>query len=300
MCTVKKIASRGIVILAMFFVGFLLLSGNVKAQSRNKLLTKVSRLTSSPIEKVYYADYDGNGSKEAFVVTSESYDTNKLYFTCDDYAVEIKAEDIGLPTYEMRIYKFEGAKHVICDVGNKKKLFVIEAGYGGSAGRSICLLVEDNKVYNIEIPCIGLQQVSGKKFTIHPKVYDSAGAAKGKEPMYGSTFKAYYVRWTGSKFVEYKGKAISKARFKKFKLGKKYLSKIKKLGYKIGKIYYRTNGIINVNVSKTKSGIVDYDNVTFKVKGKKLKLVIHNKKGKGIVEKSTYGGIYEASSGVSL
>ena len=65
MCTVKKIASRGIIILTMVFVGFLLLGGNVKAQSRDKLLTKVSRLTSSPIEKVYYADYDGNGSKEA-------------------------------------------------------------------------------------------------------------------------------------------------------------------------------------------------------------------------------------------
>lgn len=300
MCTVKKIASRGIVIVTMVFVGFLLLGGNVKAESRDRLLTKVSRLTSNPIEKVYYADYDGNGSKEAFVVTSGSDDTNELYFTCDDYAMEIKAEDIGLPSDEMRIYKFEGSKHVICDVGNKKKLFVIEAGYGGSAGRSICLLVEDNKVYNIEIPCFGLQHISGKKFTIHPRSYDAAGDAQGKEPMCGATFKAYYVRWTGTKFVEYKGKGISKANFKRYKLGKKYLSKIKKLGYKIGKIYYRTNGIINVNVSKTKNGWVTYDNVTFKVKGKKLKLVIHNKKGKNIVEKSTYGGIYEASSGVSL
>lgn len=285
--------------MTMVFVGFLLLGGNVKAQSRDKLLTKVSRLTSSPIEKVYYADYDGNGSKEAFVITSGSYDTNKLYFTCDDYAMEIKAEDIGLPTYDMCLYKFEGTKHVICDVGNKKKLFVIEAGYG-AAGMSICLRVENNKVHNIKVPCCGLQQVSGKKFTIHPKAYDAARDAKGKEPMYGSTFKAYYVRWNGTKFVEYKGKGISKAQFKKYKLGKKYLNKIKKLGYKIRKIYYRTNGIINVNVSKTKSGWVNYDNVTFKVKGKKLKLVIHNKKGKNIVEKSTYGGIYKASSGVSL
>lgn len=297
MCTVKKTASRGIAMLTMVFVGFVVLGGNVKAESRNRLLTKVSRLTSSTIEEVYYADYDGNGSKEAFVVTSGSGDTNELYFTCDDYAMEIEAEDIGLPSDEMCLYKFEGAKHVICDIGNKKKMFVIEAGYGG-AGRSICLLVEDNKVYNVEIPCIGLQHISGKKFTIHPRSYDYTRDVQGKESMCGATFKAYYVRWTGTNFVEYKGKAISKAHFKRFKLGKKYLSKIKKMGYKVGKIYYRTNGIVNVNVSKTKSGWVTYDNVTFKVKGKKLKLVIHNKKGKNIVEKSTYGGIYNASSGV--
>lgn len=293
MYTVKKIANRGIVILTMLFVGFLLIGGNVKAESRNKLLTKVSRLTSSTIEKVYYADYDGNGSKEAFVITSESYDTNKLYFTCDDYAMEITPQDMGLPSDEMCLYKFEGTKHVICKIG-KKKMFVIEAGYGG-AGRSICLLVENNKVKNIEIPCFGLQQISGKKFTIHPREYDYTGDVQGKESMCGATFKAYYVRWNGTKFVEYKGKGISKAQFKKYKLGKKYLKKIKKLGYKVGKIYYRTNGIINVNVSKTKNAWVNYDNVTFKVKGKKLKLVIHNKKGKNIVEKSTYGGIYKAS-----
>lgn len=297
MCTVKKIASRGIAVLTMVFAGFLLLSGNVKAESRDRLLTKVSRLTSSTIEDVYYADYDGNGTKEAFVITSESGDANELYFTCDDYAMEIEAEDIGLPSDEMCLYKFEGAKHVICDIGNKKKMFVIEAGYGG-AGRSICLLVEDNKVYNVEIPCFGLQHISGKKFSIHPRSYDNTVDVQGKESMCGATFKAYYVRWTGTKFVEYKGKAISKAHFKKFKLGKKYLGKIKKMGYKVGKIYYRTNGIVNVNVSKTKSGWVTYDNVTFKVKGKKLKLVIHNKNGKNIVEKSTYGGIYAASSGV--
>ena len=297
MCTVKKIASRGIAVLTMVFAGFLLLSGNVKAESRDRLLTKVSRLTSSTIEDVYYADYDGNGTKEAFVITSGSGDANELYFTCDDYAMEIEAEDIGLPSDEMCLYKFEGAKHVICDIGNKKKMFVIEAGYGG-AGRSICLLVEDNKVYNVEIPCFGLQHISGKKFSIHPRSYDNTVDVQGKESMCGATFKAYYVRWTGTKFVEYKGKAISKADFKKFKLGKKYLGKIKKMGYKVGKIYYRTNGIVNVNVSKTKSGWVTYDNVTFKVKGKKLKLVIHNKNGKNIVEKSTYGGIYAASSGV--
>lgn len=298
MCTVKKIASRVIAILTMFFVGFVVLGGNVKAESRNRLLTKVSRLTSSTIEQVYYADYDGNGSKEAFVVTSGSGEANELYFTCDDYATEITAEDLDLPTDEMRIFKFEGAKHVICDIRNKKKMFVIEAGFGGSASSSICLLVEDNKVYKVELPCCGLQQMSGKEFTIHPKSYDATGEVGKKEMMCGGTFKAYYVRWTGTQFVEYKGKAISKAHFKKFKLGKKYLSKIKKMGYKIGKIYYRTNGIVNVNVSKTKSGWVNYDNVTFKVKGKKLKLVIHNKNGKNIVEKSTYGGIYAASSGV--
>lgn len=297
MCTVKKIASRGIAILTMVLISFSMLGGNVKAESRNRLLTKVSRLTSSTIEQVYYADYDGNGTKEAFVVTSESSYSNKLYFTCDDYAMEITAEALDLPTDEMVLYKFEGAKHVICDVGNKTKLFVIDAGYG-AAGMSICLRVVNNDVYSIKVPCCGLQQISGKKFTIHPKSYDATGEVEKKEMMCGGTFKAYYVRWTGTQFVEYKGKAISKAHFKKFKLGKKYLSKIKKMGYKIGKIYYRTNGIINVNVSKTKSGWVNYDNVTFKVKGKKLKLVIHNKNGKNIVEKSTYGGIYGASSGV--
>lgn len=67
------------------------------------------------------------------------------------------------------------------------------------------------------------------------------------------------------------------------------------MGYKIGEIYYRKNGVINVNlIMEGEEGWIRYENITFNVKGSKISLKVNYKKGKNIIEKSSYGGRYSA------
>lgn len=52
---------------------------------------------------------------------------------------------------------------------------------------------------------------------------------------------------------------------------------------------YRSNGLIHLNIK----GRGSCENVTLKVKGKNVSLVVINKKGRDIINKSSYGGIYK-------
>lgn len=68
------------------------------------------------------------------------------------------------------------------------------------------------------------------------------------------------------------------------------------LGYNVGDIYKRSNGIINVNLHKYDSmdDLVYNENITLRIKGKKVVLVVDNKKGKDIIQKSSQAGSYQA------
>lgn len=138
----------------------------------------------------------------------------------------------------------------------------------------------------------GLGQIKGKDFVIHPSAFDLVVDSTGVST--GHTWKAYYLKWNGKKFVEYVGKKMSLGALKKYKGTNVYLKKVNNLGYKIGEIYYRKNGIINVNLSKAMQDGIEQQNIIFKVKGNKVSLQVNDKEGKNIVEKSSYGGKYNA------
>lgn len=139
----------------------------------------------------------------------------------------------------------------------------------------------------------GIRQLSGKQFAVHPGTFD---ACKDDDFEYktGHTYKRYYLKWTGTEFKEYVGKKITQKDFKEYKNGSSVLSKIKKAGYKVGKIYKRSNGIININCSKKDGSTTYYENVTVKLKEGKVKVVVCYKDGDNYVTKSSYGGSYEA------
>lgn len=70
-----------IALLIVFFLGS---AGNVKqaqASSKEDLLKQIESRTSEMIDRVYYADYDQDGSKEAFVITKKSDEVQSLWFT---------------------------------------------------------------------------------------------------------------------------------------------------------------------------------------------------------------------------
>ena len=165
---------------------------------------------------------------------------------------------------------------------------MFETGAYGSGSVSVCYYVKNGKVVRVKKAGEQLTQRSGKEFVVYQTAFDYNSDGTGH------TWKAYYLKWNGKKFVEYKGKKISLSKLKKYKGATKYIKQIKKLKYKIGKIYYRSNGIINMNLSIKSGGCTQYENITLKVTGKSVKLQVNDKTGKNIVDKSSYGGRYQA------
>lgn len=242
------------------------------------LRNKIQEKTPDKISAEYYDDYDGDGKKELFAVTGSEDGPNEIWYASNVQVKRIYNDDLV-------VYKWASQ---ICKVSKKQKLILFEIGGFGSGSISLCYYVKNGKVIEVKKAGEGLTQRSGKEFMVHPSAFDYSSDGTGH------TWKAYYLKWNGKKFVEYKGKKIALSKLKKYKGAKKYIRQLKKLGYKIGSIYYRKNGIINVNLSIKSGEMLQYENVTFIVQKKKVKLKVINKKGKNIVEKSSYGGRYRA------
>lgn len=256
-----------------------------EAYSKKDLVEKVKSRTSDAVDQVYDADYDHDGRREAFIITKKSEYDQTLWFSGDQEVKKIAASMIWV----------NKTSQGICQVSSKQKIFVAEGSGGGSGSWSYCCYVKNGKAILVKRAGEGLAHHSGNNFSIHQSAFD--GMYDGTEKYYlGHTWKAYYLRWTGTKFVEYEGRKISRKQLEQYKGAGRYLSEVERLGYRIGKIFYRENGIINVNVSKkdAKSGDIDYDNFTLNVKNKKVSLRICNKKGKDIIERSGFEGIYKA------
>ena len=113
----------------------------------------------------------------------------------------------------------------------------------------------------------------------------------------GHTHKRYYVKWTGSSFKEYKGTKITQAKLKKYSGAASILKKARSLGYSIGTIFKRSNGIINVNLYKYEYGGRVNENLTLKISGSKVTLVpaAWRFSDSPWIEKYSYGGVYKAS-----
>ena len=252
-----------------------------EAASKAALVNKIKAKTSERIKEVFYADYDYDGLKEAFIITEKSEDNQTLWFSSEKEVKKIATAII-----------WAGKGQGICKVSNNQKLFLAEGSAGGSGSWSYCFYVKNGKAIQVKKSSGGLTQVKGKDFVIYPSAFDLVVDSTGVSS--GHTWKAYYLKWNGKKFVEYIGQKISLKALKKYKGADDYINKVKKLGYKIGKIYYRKNGIINVNLSKLIEDGVEQQNITFIVQSNKVFLQVNYKKGKNIVEKSSYGGKYSA------
>lgn len=264
------------VILAMAVkVNVQISSAAVKEDLKDKLRKQIS----DNILYEYYDDYNGDGVNELFAVTGEKDNINQIWFVNDTYTECVYNN--GKSVYYGNVFK----------VSDKQKLIVFETGAGGSGSWSVCYYLSEGKAVRVQKCGEGLSHISGKKFIVCPGEFD---AMRDESGMIGHTWKAYYLKWTGHDFKEYIGKQISIGKLKKYKNANKYLKQIKKMGYKTSSIYKRSNGIINVNIYLKEKQSILYDNITLKVKGKKVTLLVNNKKGKNIVEKSSYGGIYKA------
>lgn len=250
------------------------------AATKEELKDKIKNQATDNILAEYYDDYDGDGMKELFAVTGKEYENNQIWFANDSYVKCVYDNE--------RAVYLETVK--VCKVSARQKLFICETGGYGSGSSSECFYVSSGSVIGVEKCGEGLKQISGKKFYITPSAFDMNSNGEGH------TWKTYYIKWTGREFKEYKVKQISLGKLKKYKNANKYINQARKLGYNVGDIYKRSNGIINVNLHKYDSmdDLVYNENITLRIKGKKVVLVVDNKKGKDIIQKSSQAGSYQA------
>lgn len=256
----------------------------VSAASKTQLKQKIEDEADGKVSKMYYDDFDYDGQKEAFALIEISEDMSALWYASDS---QIKNLSDSILT--------SGSIQGICKVTSNKKVFVIE---GSAGGWSYCYYIQNGRVIQIKKAGEGLKHIKGNLFAIYPSDFDSMHSRRSVGSNIwdwtGHTWKKYYVKLIGNTFINVKSHQISQKNVASYTNGKKYLAQIKKAGYRIGKIYYRENKVINVNVSKkVDADNTAYENVNFDIKGKKLKLQINNKKGKNIVEKSSFNGVYK-------
>lgn len=117
---------------------------------------------------------------------------------------------------------------------------------------------------------------------------------KGFEGGSGHSYKPYYFYWDGKRFCEYGGKKISVSKLKSYKGGAKKVKEILAAnpGNKISSIYYRKNGLININLKLTSVDEYRYCNVTLKLKNNKLSYYEISSWGKSALQKASNEGYY--------
>ena len=258
------------------------------------LAEKIQERSSGPLLKKCFADYDGDGIGEMFAITGEigetaSEGTSQIWYASPDTVTCLMDDDEGYTV----LWQDEECIHT---VNGSQKLFVVTCGTGGSSLLSRCYYVKSGKAYEVAIGTY-LEQLDGEDFSVYPDAYDNVYM---DDYWSGHTRKAYYLKWTGSGFEEYKAKEISIDELEKYDGSEDIVRRIKRSGYEISSVYLRSNGMININVIQEFDSGRSYENVTLKIKDGKVYVVSteptrSNLEARDILEISSYGGIYKES-----
>lgn len=245
------------------------------------LLEKLKALltSGSTIEYSCTDDFNSDGNKEMFALVNAvrqnetdlsgggqvwyvDNGTAKMLLECGYYPDSTKVWEVG-----------------------RQKLFHVEEGYGGSDTLSHVWSVKDGKPYELKSAGEMLQYAGNLQFYTYPGAFDLLSDGTGH------TWKPYYLYFdeaTGT-LKEYGGISISKKDLLKLKGTSDILDQLNKKGCKITDIFYRQNGIININY---KDG--DYNlNLTLTVENGSAAI-----EGQGSVENPNLdiGGIYKAAA----
>lgn len=240
--------------------------------------------------KEVYDDFDGDGKKEMFALTKVN--DNGYLLTAEIWFVSSK----GIVCIDHNFSTFSDPDRVMtCAVSKRQKLFFLENYAGGSGSSTTCFYVKKGIPYQVDLSQGSmLQQISGKDFSLIRQDYDRNSYGGGK-----ATDKRYYIRWTGSKFKEYKAKKISYQKFKSYKGSAAVLKRIEKAGYEVKSIYLRSNGMIHINLIRRENGNTSYENLTLHIKKKSVSLMPIESDGSDsgdFLQKYSYGGIYKSKA----
>lgn len=261
--------------------------------SEEELISSIEAQSGEPVFKYWYDDFDNDGNKELFAAVGNEETATTLWFSGEKTTVNFSTPGF---VYCDERFSPEG----ICTINAEQKLFVIEAGGGGSGSNSMCFYV--NNGIPVPAPMCGenLRQTEGTEFTINPSAFDK-NVLDGTEC--GHTWKKYYLHWTGTEFTEYVGQEMSLKELERFEGGLDVIQQAEAKGYFVGTIFYRDNGIINVNLYSEDYSTIGRDgrpdryndNITLEVKNDAVSLVVVNHDAERWIEKYSYGGVYESA-----
>lgn len=229
----------------------------------------------------YYNDYDGDGDCELFAVVGEVVEkpeilwttlTGEIWFVDDMGACMVEKTD---KSYFTEPFIF------LCD---SNCFIAFEEAYV-TGTLTYIWGVRDGKPYqpNISGKGNGLSINSYNEIELCDSDYD-AGLSDGL--MSGHTWKNYYLYYDGDTFREYGGLKISTDELKKIDGTEKIINDIIIEGYEIDSIYYRENGIININFSLADNDSIRYKNITLRCKQAGFEVVpsMYGKYNEGIYQ----------------
>lgn len=134
------------------------------------------------------------------------------------------------------------------ETGNSAILFYT-IGYGGPSGESFCWKCTDKCLVPVAMPG-ELQLIGDNYFKCTKSGFDSFRADGEEETFWpGRCFYNYYYFFDGERFREYGGKSLSEQQFHDIFGGSDILRQFREQRLTVEDIYYRANGIININCS---------------------------------------------------
>jgi hypothetical protein len=244
------------------------------------LRAKLEAEVTDPILVFEYGDFDGDGAKEAFAFVGAALSDDDEY----EGAVWFVS-----PNGTEELYKGDYWGTMKCAAFGGKKFAYVEIWF---ASGSLTKLwgVKDGKPYEAEVGYGGgFRPLDDKNATLVMEAYDMDFT---EEMWTGHTYKLYWFYWDGQAgtFKEYGGVAITEAQLRKCEGAAQVLDGIQAEGGTLGEIFYRGNGVINVNYSKAHEDGASYWYATMQLHGTSLSVM------EGDIE--TYidlGGSYQAA-----
>ncbi len=224
---------------------------------------------------------------EMFALTGKEVakGTNEIWFASQKETVCLMEAKEGL--------NVDQSEQGVYEVNDRQKLFAVRCITMGSYATSKCYYVQAGQAQEVSVGA-QLEQISGESFAVYPPA-DDCMMENGRYS--GRTCKPYGIKWTGTGFEEYPVKQLTLDELSEYIGAKRVLEQIQECGYQISQIYYRSNGLIQINVQKPlqEENSFIYENVTLNVVDGEVSVAEHFKDGQDLVEKSTYGGSYQAS-----
>lgn len=239
--------------------------------SESKYLEYLNSVTDKDIVYHYYNDFDGDGICEMFALVGEVRDysiaiienniTGKIWYVNQNGAIEVESDDIEYWAYPY-VFSVDGNAFIAFE-----KAF-------GTGTLTYIWGVKNGIPYqpNISKKGNGLKINEYNEIEVTLSTYDMVQEKKLKYPT-GHTWKKYYFYFDGKTFREYGGIKISVNDILNIPNGEMIIKEINNKTCAIDSIFYRSNGIININISKESEQEINYYTITIRYDGNKWSFV---------------------------
>lgn len=283
------------------------LSGIFKAEAVSSLqseeyLNRLKSKTNKDVVEYKFDDFDNDSNYEMFVlVGSES----SVYDWCiygDLYYIDSKSvtQLITNRDFESRSDGYHGDynldNYIVVNTVCSRKFIMVNT-VPGNYTKTYVYTVVDGSCLKTNLSEIGGFKYKSDEFAIGA-VYTTFDASFDGT---GRTWKDYYFYWdeTTHSFKEYGGITVTRNQLSKVDGANEILTKIDSYNYTIKNIYFRANGIVNINFTYfDEYGFGSNDNVNLKYDYIKKKLCLLNNsywKDDNELLQSSMGGVYSAS-----